>query len=115
MPGVSMCLTRADLATEVPDRYVLGGADISSHSEISTVSENDLPAGWRTALSAQQTATRAIGDHWVRTGQSAVLSVPSVIVEERNFVLNPAHPDFGRIAFLVPAPFEFDSQFFQPN
>jgi RES domain-containing protein len=89
-------------AAQAPDRYVLGGADVSSDLEIS-----------RTALSAQQAATRAIGDRWVRTGESAVLSVPSVVVEERNFVLNPAHPDFRRIAFLALAPFEFDRRLFQ--
>jgi RES domain-containing protein len=80
--------------------------------EISIVSGDDLPLEWRTALSARQTVTRKIGDEWVRRAQSAVLSVPSVIVEERNFVLNPAHPDFKRIAFLVPAPLEFDARFF---
>lgn len=101
------------LANEVSDKYAVGGADITSGVEISTVSENDLPAGWRTSLPAQQTATRAIGDEWVRTGLSAVLSVPSVIVEERNFVLNPAHPDFRRIAFLVPVTFDFDIRFFR--
>lgn len=100
------------LTTEVPDRYVLGGADLPSDLEISNVSESDLSAGWRTELPLQQIRTREIGDAWVRTGRTAVLSVPSVIVDERNFLLNPSHADFRRIAFLVPKPFEFDSRFF---
>lgn len=104
--------TLVHLTAEVPDKYVLGGANIPPDLEISNVPESGLPAGWRTALSAQQTITREIGDEWVRTGRTAVLSVPSVIVEERNFVLNPAHPDFRHIAFLVPVPFDFDSRFF---
>jgi len=100
------------LAAEIPDKYVLGVADIPADVEISTLSENQFPAGWQTPISSQQTATRQIGDKWVRSGKSAVISVPSVIVDERNFVLNPAHPNFRRIAFRVPKPFEFDGRFF---
>lgn len=100
------------LAVEIPDKYVLGGAEIPADLEIETVSENELPAGWQTPISAQQTATRHIGDKWVQGGQSAVLSVPSVIVEERNFVLNPAHAEFRRITFQMPTPFEFDGRLF---
>jgi RES domain-containing protein len=36
------------------------------------------------------------------------LSVPSVILGERNYVLNPAHSDFARIEFAEPEPFRFD-------
>jgi RES domain-containing protein len=37
--------------------------------------------------------------------------VPSVIIpSERNFVLNPAHADFGRLTILPPQPFSFDSR-----
>jgi RES domain-containing protein len=35
--------------------------------------------------------------------------VPSVIVpQERNVLLNPAHPDFRRIRLGAPEPFSFD-------
>lgn len=35
-----------------------------------------------------------LGTNWVTSGASAVLEVPSVIVEEEsNFLINPAHPD----------------------
>jgi len=48
---------------------------------------------------------------WRRLGSrqgSAVLSVPSVILGERNYVLNPAHTDFARIEFAQPEAFRFD-------
>jgi RES domain-containing protein len=38
----------------------------------------------------------------------AVLAIPSVIVGEMNYALNPAHPDFGRITFAETIPFRFD-------
>jgi RES domain-containing protein len=52
--------------------------------------------------------TRSLGDAWVEQQRSAVLSVPSVILGERNYVLNPAHSDFARIEFAEPEPFRFD-------
>ena len=100
------------LAVEIPDKYVIGDADVSPDLEISTVSEEALPADWQTPISTLQGVTRKIGDEWVRNGKSAVLSVPSVIVEERNFVLNPAHPEFRRITFHLPKHFEFDGRLF---
>lgn len=54
-------------------------------------------------------ASMAVGDEWLREARSAVLAVPSVIVaHERNYLLNPAHADFGKIAVARPEPFAFD-------
>jgi RES domain-containing protein len=37
-------------------------------------------------------------DRWLKANTSALLVVPSVIVgEERNVLINPLHPDAGRI------------------
>ena len=45
----------------------------------------------------------------VREARSAVLQVPSVLIPaEFNFLLNPAHPEFGTIEILDPSPFELD-------
>jgi RES domain-containing protein len=54
-----------------------------------------LPDTWSTLSPAEQLVTKRLGDVWVEQQRSAVLSVPSVIVGERNYVLNPAHPDFA--------------------
>ena len=55
------------------------------------------------------------GDEWARARRSAVLRVPSGVVNgmELNFLLNPAHADFPRIQFDPPREFEFDPRFFQ--
>ncbi len=53
--------------------------------------------------------TQDFGTDWINSRVAAVLSVPSVIVpSERNYLLNPAHPDFARIRFFAPRPFTFD-------
>ena len=54
-------------------------------------------------------STRSIGASWIDDRTYAVLSVPSSIIpEERNYVLNVAHPDFRHIEFLQSKPFQFD-------
>ena len=44
-----------------------------------------------------------------RDRRSVVLAVPSAIIEhERNYLLNPNHPDFKRVWRGRPQPFVFD-------
>jgi RES domain-containing protein len=53
------------------------------------------------------TETQRIGSMWL--SQTAVFSVPSVIIpEERIYVLNTAHSRFPEIAFLPSRGFRFD-------
>ena len=96
------------LSGVLPDKYFLGSADIPDNMPVERIVDADLPEAWSTLIPAEQTATRRVGDAWVESQRSAILSVPSVIVRERNYVLNPAHPDFARIAFAEPEPFRFD-------
>ncbi|HLJ75215.1 MAG TPA: RES family NAD+ phosphorylase [Thermoanaerobaculia bacterium] len=67
----------------------------------------DLPEGWRDYPPRPE--QQAIGDEWARSARSAVLRVPSVIVPgENNYLLNPAHPKFKKIAIGKPERFELD-------
>ena len=103
------------LAASLPDRYVLGAAEIPDAVAVEVLNETRLPADWSTLDPREQELTRRIGDEWVAEQRSAVLSVPSVILGERNYVLNPAHPNFPRIAFAEPVPFRFDRRLFGPT
>jgi RES domain-containing protein len=79
---------------------------------IDALGPDELPEDWRT--SPPPSSTRRIGDHWVGERRSAVLRVPSVIVPgEFNHVLNPAHPDFGRIAIGEPHELAIDPRLIQ--
>jgi RES domain-containing protein len=53
-------------------------------------------------------ASMAIGDEWFRKSRSVVLSVPSVLTGEMNYLLNPKHPDFKLVKIGKPEPFAFD-------
>ena len=68
-----------------------------------------LPNDWREE--PPPPSTQQIGDAWVKAGRSAVLAVPSIIVpDERNYLLNPAHPDFTKIKIDAPTSFVFDQR-----
>ena len=68
-----------------------------------------LPADW--AASAGRSATMAIGDDWLRGGESAVLQVPSAVVAgETNFILNPTHVDVSAIKIGPISEFRFDAR-----
>jgi RES domain-containing protein len=66
-----------------------------------------LPVDWR-QLPAP-ISTREIGTRWVAESRSAVLQVPSIVMDgEFNFVLNPRHPDFSRLEIGESLEFSFD-------
>ena len=55
-----------------------------------------LPKGWN--YQPPTAASKNIGDEWIKSGRSAILALPSVLVPlERTFLLNPKHSDFRRI------------------
>ena len=86
--------------------YVLFRADINEKL-VETLDDASLPNDWR--ASPAPPSTRAIGDHWFQGSRSAVLSVPSAVSPlERNYLINPAHPDFRKIKISGPLEYAFD-------
>ena len=76
---------------------------------VTAVDRRALPAHWRRDPAPPVLAT--IGHAWVRQARSAVLAVPSAIIEEEtNFLLNPAHPDFPKIRIGDPQDFDVDQR-----
>jgi RES domain-containing protein len=71
-----------------------------------------LPKNWNASPPIE--ATREVGTAWLVESRSAILRLPSVVIEgEFNFLLNPRHSDFRRIAVSKPIPFSFDSRLFK--
>jgi RES domain-containing protein len=68
-----------------------------------------LPGDWFTVPAPASLQT--LGVSWLTSGGSAVLSVPSaVITVERNFLLNPRHPEAQRIRIISDGAFTFDTR-----
>jgi RES domain-containing protein len=76
-------------------------------SLLTSVTENKLPKGWDAQPPAS--ASQRVGDEWIQSARSAVLSVPSVLVPfERTLLLNPKHPDFKKIKITDAGRFVLD-------
>lgn len=89
---------------------MLGRIDIPRSVDVEAVVSAGLPAEWRNARQPPK-ELRDIGDGWLERGENAVLRVPSAIVpEEHNFLLNPAHSDFGLARVYSVSDFIFDGR-----
>ncbi len=98
----------ANLEIEDPAiSLVAVSAEIPESVQIVSLSLGELPANWRVYPAPR--STRDLGARWLTGGRSAVFSVPSVLIpSERNYLLNPIHPEFKRIVIHKPEPFTFD-------
>lgn len=73
------------------------------------VTKDSLP-GWASRDSAEASA---FGAGWAREKRSLLLIVPSVVARmERNFIINPAHPDFRTVETSLPTPVWWDERLF---
>jgi RES domain-containing protein len=90
-----------------PRGLVMAAAEIPPGLGLQEIEASALRGDWRSYPAPE--ALKDIGTAWVRSGEGAVLLVPSCIIPaERNVLLNPAHPDFGRIRIVPVEPFAFD-------
>ena len=117
-PGVALVYTAESLALAVLEFFVHLSAqdppdlaairaEIPEELKILRVDPSALPADWRHMPAPAPLAE--LGTKWVRGAATAVLAVPSAIVpRETNYLLNPAHPEFGRIKIDRPEPFSLD-------
>lgn len=75
--------------------------------------EKTVPTGWD-ALPAALTSIE-FGDRWIAEQRSAVIELPSVVVpDERNILINPAHPDAKKIKATMERKWEYDSRLKKP-
>lgn len=91
----------------VPSNMVIIEAHIAPRLPMEEIDIAALPPDWKSPVPTN--STKDIGTDWANRMETGVLSVPSAAVDrERNFLINPRHPDFHRIKFDPPEPFDFD-------
>ncbi len=93
-----------------PKHHQVVRITIPDQVEIETISAPELP-GW----DAEDVATsRSFGDRWLQENRSAVLRVPSVVTEGReyNIAINPLHPQAVRIEVSAPELIRWDLRLF---
>jgi len=103
------CLAHAGIG-RVPRTHVAIEITIADTVPVERHDQNSLPDGWD---QSDLRVARAFGDAWVRQRRTAVLVVPSVVARrEGNVLLNPQHPDFGKIVAGSPEPVIWDARLF---
>lgn len=86
------------MTIEIPDSlYIL------------TIEQKKLQTDWTEFQ--HMPITQKLGEDWITAGKSAVLKVPSAIINaEYNYLINPKHPDFKLIKLLKSEVFVFDKR-----
>ena len=91
------------------DKFKVMLIQIPDKIKIEEIRLDSLPEGW--SKFENYSFTQKIGDNWLENNQTAVLKVPSSIVNmESNYLLNPNHKDFKKIKLRGTEEFEFDSR-----
>lgn len=77
-----------------------------SEELVEDVAIASLPEDW---TRPEHPALKALGDEWLRAGRSLALRVPNAVIPlEANYLINPEHPDFGKILVGDVQGFVFD-------
>ncbi|NMG42856.1 RES domain-containing protein [Aromatoleum toluvorans] len=78
-------------------RYVAIPATVPTGLRIDRITPDELPGDWRNLEAREHLQT--LGSDWAKGNSAAVLAVPSAVIpSETNYLLNPQHPAFARIA-----------------
>jgi RES domain-containing protein len=98
--------------TALPGAHHAAAIAIPDDVAIETFEADALP-GWELEDSS---AARGYGDDWHASSRTAVLIVPSLPGQpiERNFIINPAHPDARRIEVGLSFDVTWDGRLFGP-
>ncbi|SMC95293.1 RES family NAD+ phosphorylase [Pedobacter nyackensis] len=76
---------------------------------ILTIEQKNLPVNW--SEFNQMPITQKLGEDWIKEKKSAILKVPSSIINaEFNYLVNPLHHDFKSIKLLKSETFVFDKR-----
>jgi len=93
-----------------PKNQALMRLEIAAGAELLNAADRGLQAHWRN----DETHTQSLGIEWLGSGVSLGLWVPSYVEpNERNLLLNPAHPDYRGVTLVLERnPFGFDPRLF---
>lgn len=107
-PGIAMVYTAGSVSLATLELLVhLGNTSLLPSFSTCPVDFDDslvelldlatLPPDWN--QSPAPTSLQPIGDDWISRASSVVLRVPSaVIANKHNYLINPAHTDFEKLA-----------------
>jgi hypothetical protein len=93
-----------DLATTFLSKFVM--MKINVHDDVG-IDSIDVELG-------DETTTRPLGDAWLATAASCICRVKSALAPDAfNYLINPLHPDIGKVTIEAVAPLTFDARLFR--
>jgi RES domain-containing protein len=93
-----------DLAASYLPKFVMMKIDVQDEVRVNSI---DFEPG-------DESATRALGDEWLRASATCVCRVKSALAPDAfNYLINPLHPDIGKVTIEAVAPLEFDARLFR--
>ena len=97
---------------DAPDDLVLATADVPDNLARARIQPGEMPADWRGTPPPPELAR--IGDEFVMKAENCLLLVPSALaVNENNWLINPQHTEFKRIAMHPTEPLRYDPRMFR--
>jgi RES domain-containing protein len=106
-------LVHADLRY-LPGDLMAIAIDIPDGTPLKLLEPAALPAGWDLVPGPE--SQKEIGAAWAAAQVEAILAVPSAVIPgERNYLINPDHPDVARLLVHPGRPFNFDSRLGLPS
>ena len=95
------------------DGYCIATIDIPDQYTIS-FPEAELPSGWQ--LNPAPDFIKTIGDAFIRSNKYLALKIPSALMlEEHNYLLNPAHAEFHKVKISTVRKINTDERLFPKN
>ncbi len=96
---------------DAPDDLVLATADVPDSVTRKRLQAAALPANWREIPAPPELAQ--IGDEFVKNAETCLLLVPSALaLHEKNWLINPQHPEFRQIVLHPAEPLRYDPRMF---
>jgi len=97
-------------AARLPGSYTMLKVEAPDDIRVMRAELASLPEAWASDV----TISRRLGDEWLAGGESALLEVPSAILPDTfNVLLNPHHPEAGRIKVVWQRAYPYDRRFFK--
>jgi RES domain-containing protein len=104
-------LVHLSLAT-LPNDFTMVTINIPDTILIEILNSRILKKDW--AVFPCTFETPLVGDDFIRRNESCVLKVPSAVVKgDFNYLINPYHQDFDKIAIIEQNDFPFDRRIFK--
>jgi len=109
----SVALAALELLVHMTDAEILRHYSVHAihfaDRHLVSLQTHSLGDDWRSSPAPH--SLKVIGDAWLADQTSVALAVPSAVVPiERNYLINPEHPDFASLTTEGPLDFSFDTR-----